>query len=223
MQSIPEGRFPNLDGLWSFEAGSVTELWGLFISVAVLGITIWVAWRQFQIMNRHTELMEAQDKIIQAQLARKVALTLRQPGQTKDDADRITFANLEVRSIGNYFANGFGWEVLVPFRFHQWVVVAGLNHRALPTRHITIGADRYVMVRDQHEGRLFSGGGLEIGELQITHNEPPIDRFRLLWQLRYEDGTTPDEGYAFLDFEHTNDYFYRVTYNHRVTINLSGQ
>jgi hypothetical protein len=78
------GRFPDLFGDWAFEPGTVTDLWGLVLGALVLGLTIWVARRQLQIMNQQTEMMREQ-----SEAAKRMEAITRRQGEIADMQHQI--------------------------------------------------------------------------------------------------------------------------------------
>jgi hypothetical protein len=53
---------PDYNRASRLEVGSLTDLLGLIVGCVVLGLTVWIARRQFQIMNRQTTMMVEQSE-----------------------------------------------------------------------------------------------------------------------------------------------------------------
>jgi len=89
VQQPPVPPPPFTEPPWSpLELGSVTDVIGIFLGLIVLGITVYIFFRQLKIMNRQTELAEKQlelaekqDRILELELSKKTDLRIIAPSQ----------------------------------------------------------------------------------------------------------------------------------------------
>ena len=198
---------------WQNEFGSLTELRGLVLGVAIFVVTLWVARRQSQILKQQTAMKSGQSEASQRQeaIAAEQAALVRQQGeiaesqfailrfqsrahtltveaQSIDRTKQFTTLRIQVRNEGRNTADGFQWELLLPStRIHYDLSLTTPEGRQLEA---VDGASRDAVWYHKFEGRvsepLFPGTRVVIAHLRIG---PPYTvtpfrfTYRRIWWL----------------------------------------
>src|SRR5688572_2412983 len=102
---------------WDEVVQAIFQNWLAIASLAVafltLGFAVWVAVRQFKIMNRQTDLMLAQDAIVQEQLARRAVLSIGMEIVPTEVHGQMHKHGVHIENDGNKMATNFHWTVYV--------------------------------------------------------------------------------------------------------------
>jgi len=192
-------RFPDWFGPWVFDPGSVTDLLGLALNLLVLSITVWVAWRQFRIMNRQTAMMETQDRIIKTQLLRRGVLRIALGPSSEPSAGyavrhRVKVVNGGDKTVANYY-----WEVLCTQALLDQSNIS-LERGIVEHESATLEGVTYRTVQRHADFPVYPNIEYDLGFIEVRSPLPEGVEARILWRLHCEDGSFPeDANYGTID------------------------
>jgi hypothetical protein len=210
---------PDLDGTNRFEIGSMTELYGLIVSLVVLAFTVWVALRQLRIMNLQTQMMHEQSKaskrqesialeqgaiakrqadiaetqhhIMQDQLARRSQLSLELHRSQEEHVWHISIRNEGSRSSAAAY-----WLVGFPLAYVRCFEVEVDEGELDMDATAMFGDVECSLASSSYLKPLFAGSSIGVATLKLKPLQLPLDQQELaiFWRLTDEDGVFPGVG-----------------------------
>lgn len=215
MQLTPQGRFPDWSGSWAFEPGTVTDLWGLVVGLAVFGFTVWIAMRQIQVMNQQTAMMreqseastrmeaitkrqgeiaELQHQLMLEQLAKATRPGIYMTGVGYEESAGWQRYHLYVHNRGNKTLNDFRWAVMYPEEYEGRVILRLLDGQMnkLPLSVLPddrLGEHLYFAMEGVSKLSVHPGTAEELGDVVMADSVRGSVHFK--WSIRCADGVFP--------------------------------
>lgn len=190
-------NWPPFDDNWNLPFGTLTDVVSLGLGVVVLSLTIYVAFKQLNIMRdqtavmkeqgglakRQTELAEVQNEIVQTQLARRAVLSMELSRAGEGHWDGRTF-EIHVRNSGKKTADSYYWTFCVPSnRYSEFGY--GWKGPSVAQKTAGIHGVPHMFIQSIRQAPLFPGQIAPIGELTVQNLNVPV---AFAWRLSCEDG-----------------------------------
>jgi hypothetical protein len=204
--------WPPFSSTWDLPFGTLTDLFGIGLSIIILLFTAFVAIRQLKIMRdqtvmikeqgvlskRQTELAETQDAIIQQQLRRRSDLRVRTPNSSRL-SDGTLRCRVVVMNGGDKTAEGCHWELFVKREESNWFGFTNENFTKLTPRFAAFSeTEQYDKVEGFIKARIYPGTSMDLCSIAIRDTAP--EEFAVYWRIKCDEGLVPPKGLAQIDF-----------------------
>ena len=206
-----------------FELGSVTDLVGIGLAICVLGVSVWIAFRQFRIMNRQTAMMveqgeiakrqeqtskrqgeiaERQHEIMERQLSRKpdLRIRIRQRRHSLAGSDIELFAE----NRGNGSVQAFSWRVLIPLEVSHIFELYDISGKKIDSTRFgsfpaedgeDVGGHGYREISGEMNQPLFPDHETYIARVHVPAKQGPMSA-DAKWSIVSDAGRFPPNGFG---------------------------
>ena len=166
----------------------VTGVIGIVVGIALGILAAWIAHKQKQ-------MQEEQHQFFCEQRDNKPSLELWVTGmqQTGPITTRLTFS---IRNAGKAAADGFAWEIVLPFEAMQFAAFRTEDGHVKPfkiTTDFVQQAHINFFKKDVHRGALFVGDMVDVA--WITVAGAAFSPFQIQWRIYAGYGTVPEVGH----------------------------
>jgi hypothetical protein len=166
----------------------------VIVGVASIAIGIWLGVLAYRIAKKQKEMQEEEHKFFREQRDNKPSLKLWVTGMQQDGSG--TLLTFSIHNTGKSAANGFAWEIVVPYTASSVASFRTAEGDTAPVKITTDFAKQAPINffrKDTREASLFVGDMVDVAWLAVVGG--PFQPFQIQWRIYTGHGTVPETGH----------------------------